>query len=307
MASTSPVFLRLMANAVAVANHAGNIIREVMSKGDLGIVEKGVNDPQTEADRRAQQCIIGNLNKKFPLMSIIGEEDLAQETDVELVSDLDKEVLNLQCPEELRNVTEEDFVVWVDPLDGTAEYTEGMLDHVTVLIGIAHKNRPVGGVIHQPYYNYKNDKAGLGRTMWGIPGIGVGGFKPLPPPEGKRLVVTTRSHMTPVVQQALEALKPDEILRVGGAGYKVMLLMEGHATAYVFASPGCKKWDTCAPEAILTAMGGRLTDIHGTPYSYASTEMHPNKRGVLAAAKSDDHKWFVENIPDEVKQLVKGS
>jgi 3'(2'), 5'-bisphosphate nucleotidase len=100
-----------------------------------------------------------------------------------------------------------------------------MLDHVTVLIGIAHKNRPVGGVIHQPYYNYKNDKAGLGRTMWGIPGIGVGGFKPIPPPEGKRLVVTTRSHMTPVVQQALEALKPDEILRVGGAGYKVMLIL----------------------------------------------------------------------------------
>ena len=57
---------------------------------------QGVNDPQTEADRRAQQCIIGNLNKKFPLMSIIGEEDLAQETDVELVSDLDKEVFNVQ-------------------------------------------------------------------------------------------------------------------------------------------------------------------------------------------------------------------
>jgi 3'(2'), 5'-bisphosphate nucleotidase len=72
---------------------------------------QGVNDPQTEADRRAQQCIIGNLNKKFPLMSIIGEEDLAQETDVELVSDLDKEVLNLQCPEELQNVTEEDVSI----------------------------------------------------------------------------------------------------------------------------------------------------------------------------------------------------
>ncbi len=67
-----------------------------------------MDDPQTEADRRAQQCIIGNLNKKFPLMSIIGEEDLAQETNVELVSDIDKEVLNLQCPEELVNVTEED-------------------------------------------------------------------------------------------------------------------------------------------------------------------------------------------------------
>ena len=33
--------------------------------------------------------------------------------------------------------------------------------------------------------------------------------------------------------------------------------------AYVFASPGCKKWDTCAPEALLKAKGGTLTDMHG--------------------------------------------
>lgn len=85
------------------------------------------------------------------------------------------------------------------------------------------------------------------------------------------------------------------------------MLMEGQASAYVFASPGCKKWDTCAPEAILTAMGGRLTDIHGNSYSYAADVEHPNARGVLATAKNDDHKWFVDNIPDAVKQLVKGS
>jgi len=47
------------------------------------------------------------------------------------------------------------------------------------------------------------------------------GFKPIPPPEGKKIIVTTRSHMTSVVQQALEALKADEIRRVGGAGFKV--------------------------------------------------------------------------------------
>ena len=98
----------------------------------------------------------------------------------------------------------------------------GMLDHVTVLIGVAYKNRPVGGVIHQPYYNYESQPENLGRTLWGVPGVGVGGFKPLPPPEGKKFIVTTRSHMTPVVQQALDALKPDNILRVGGAGFKVI-------------------------------------------------------------------------------------
>lgn len=37
---------------------------------------------------------------------------------------------------------------------------------------------------------------------------------------------------------------------------QIIQLVEGKASAYVFASPGCKKWDTCAPEAILHAVGG---------------------------------------------------
>lgn len=37
---------------------------------------------------------------------------------------------------------------------------------------------------------------------------------------------------------------------------QIIQLVEGRASAYVFASPGCKKWDTCAPEAILNAVGG---------------------------------------------------
>ena len=46
--------------------------------------------------------------------------------------------------------------MWVDPLDGTKEYTEGFLDHVTVLIGIAVGKRAVAGVINQPFFNYEN-------------------------------------------------------------------------------------------------------------------------------------------------------
>ena len=40
------------------------------------------------------------------------------------------------------------------------------------------------------------------------------------------------------VQDALDILKPDQVLKVGGAGHKVLLLMEGQAGAYVFPSPG---------------------------------------------------------------------
>lgn len=63
--------------------------------------------------------------------------------------------------------------MWVDPLDGTSEFTQGLLDHVTVLIGVAWKGKSIGGVIHQPYYNYQNTGSELGRTMWGLIGLGI--------------------------------------------------------------------------------------------------------------------------------------
>jgi len=53
-------------------------------------------------------------------------------------------------------------------------YCTGLLDHVTVLIGIAVNGEAVAGVIHQPYFNYQNEEPGieLGRTIWGIVGLG---------------------------------------------------------------------------------------------------------------------------------------
>ena len=93
---------------------------------------------------------------------------------------------------------------------------------MTVLIGIAVGDNAVAGVIHQPYYNYETAIGDdMGRTLWGVTGIGVGGFEPCSPPEGKRIITTTRSHSNALVQAALDALQPDEIVRVGGAGHKV--------------------------------------------------------------------------------------
>lgn len=40
MAQTAPLILRLLASSVTTANRAGKIIRDIMSKGDLGIVDK---------------------------------------------------------------------------------------------------------------------------------------------------------------------------------------------------------------------------------------------------------------------------
>ena len=78
----------------------------------------------------------------------------------------------------------------------------------------------------------------------------------------------------------------------------MLLLIEKKAHAYVFASIGCKKWDTCAPEAILTSLGGSLTDIHGKPIPYHANVVHKNTGGVLATV--ENHDWYVNKIRDAV-------
>ncbi|KAI6652339.1 3'(2'),5'-bisphosphate nucleotidase 1 [Oopsacas minuta] len=49
-----PVLVRVLALSVQAARKAGCIIREVHSGGKLDVVEKGVDDPQTIADRRSE-------------------------------------------------------------------------------------------------------------------------------------------------------------------------------------------------------------------------------------------------------------
>jgi len=284
-----------------------------MSKGELGIVEKAKNDLQTEADRSVQRCIMASLQKQYPRLSVFGEEESSPDDYVpaDLIEEgYDEEVLKHagRVPESLKEIDEDQIVVWVDPLDGTAEYTEGLLDHTTVLIGIAVNGQAVAGVINQPYYNYKKLASGakLGRCIWGMQGVGSFGYdKKTKAPADKNIITTTRSHGTSAVVKAIEACEPTEILRVGGAGHKVLLVLEGRAHGYVFASPGCKKWDTCGPEAILQAAGGKLTDLHGNTYKYGPEVQKKNMGGVLAAPTVKAHKWFAERIPDEIKGILK--
>lgn len=98
------------------------------------------------------------------------------------------------------------------------------------------------------------------------------------------------------------------MIRVGGAGQKVLLVIEGKAHAYVFASRGCKKWDTCAPEAILESLGGRLTDMFGQQLTYNRNENFTNELGVLASYASETHQLYCQKVSQGVKErLLKNS
>uniref|UniRef100_A0A3Q2R1Q5 3'(2'),5'-bisphosphate nucleotidase 1 n=1 Tax=Fundulus heteroclitus TaxID=8078 RepID=A0A3Q2R1Q5_FUNHE len=333
MSGNPALIMRLVASAYSVAEKAGAIVRKVLHSGELGIVEKtGANDLQTLADRLAQKSICASLSRRFPKITIIGEEDLPfEEVQEDMIEKGQaEEILQKTCPEEYRAIKEEELVVWVDPLDGTKEYTEAsrclhlqavvqkphkgldkthgtalwLLDNVTVLIGIAYGGRAIAGVINQPFYNYQlGAEAALGRTMWGMLGLGAFGFQLQEVPADRRIVTTTRSHSNKTVTDCVNAMEPHEVIRVGGAGNKIIQLIEGKASAYVFASPGCKKWDTCAPEAILHAVGGKLTDMFGNPYGYNADVKHMNSAGVLATLRN--HDYYVSRVPQSVLQALK--
>ncbi|XP_005803150.1 3'(2'),5'-bisphosphate nucleotidase 1 isoform X2 [Xiphophorus maculatus] len=307
MSGNPAVVMRLVASAYSVAEKAGAIVRKVLHSGDLGIVEKtGANDLQTLADRLAQKSICASLSRRFPKVTIIGEEDLpCEEVQEDMIENGQaEEILQKSCPKEYEALKEEELVVWVDPLDGTKEYTEGLLDNVTVLIGIAYGGRAIAGVINQPFYNYQlGSGAALGRTIWGVLGLGAFGFQLQEVPADKRIVTTTRSHSNKTVTDCVNAMEPHDVIRVGGAGNKIIQLIEGKASAYVFASPGCKKWDTCGPEAILHAVGGKLTDMFGNPYHYNADVKHMNSAGVLATLRN--HDYYVSRVPQSVLQALR--
>jgi len=81
----------------------------------------------------------------------------------------------------------------------------------------------------------------------------------------------------------------------------VLLLIEGRAHAYIYASPGTKKWDSCAPEAVLHAVGGRLTDVHGNTYTYEPTVKKANSTGTVATALASQHQWYLDKMVQDVQ------
>jgi 3'(2'), 5'-bisphosphate nucleotidase len=143
--------------------------------------------------------IIGSLLNQYKNLTIIGEEgvtDVSQIPGHLIINQYCQKFLDQhKCPKSFENISESEidqFVIWVDPLDGTSEYVLGMVENVTVLIGIAFNEISIGGVVHQPFFKCpKTNK--IGRTIWGLKGLGSGGFDKKSAPEKKLILTTMKS------------------------------------------------------------------------------------------------------------------
>ena len=194
----------------------------------------------------------------------------------------------------------ETVTVWIDPLDATKEYTEGLKQYVTTMVGIAidgkgfflrekfrystfeknWKSEAVAGVIHFPF---------TGETHWGWVEHGNNLLDRNEQSKFNSFIIS-RSHTgnclfcdfwsqreckgqfsySGTSEKVLKEAMGEKvhITKAGGAGYKIVELFNGGAESY-FHDNKIKKWDICAGEAILrSTCYGKFTDMSGQRIDY---------------------------------------
>jgi 3'-phosphoadenosine 5'-phosphosulfate (PAPS) 3'-phosphatase len=107
-------------------------------------------------------------------------------------------------------------------------------------------------------------------------------------------MVASRSNRGPALDKVKSALNITDELAIGSVGLKLGLIAAGERDLYVNPWPKCKAWDTCAPEAILVAAGGVLTDTKGGPIRYDEEDLA--RRGGLVASNGLIHAGVLERL-----------
>ncbi|XP_064104567.1 inositol monophosphatase 3-like isoform X1 [Macrobrachium nipponense] len=282
---------RLLSAAIDAAERGGKIVYNVRVKATLneqskGKTKEGANDPVTDGDLKSHLAMFYALSKSFPGVEVISEEHDKSNVDASTVSPA--ATFNVEVESTIvddDSIPAEDIRVWIDPLDATQEYTENLKQYVTTMVCVAVKGYPTLGVIHKPFENL---------TAWGWAGKGVspklhvtkdqGG-----PKDDIAHIIVSRSHSGDVKDVALKAFgESTVVIPAGGAGYKTLAVIQGEADAYVHVTL-IKKWDLCAGNAILNALGGKMTTLKGTPIDYGNREEYKNQGGVLATLYQHDY------------------
>ena len=87
----------------------------------------------------------------------------------------------------------------------------------------------------------------------------------------------------------------------------MLAVIDGLADTYIYPRDGTKRWDTCAPEALIRSLDGTMTDIFGNDYCYMRSASTPvdNYYGLVASLDLAYHPTYIEQLSDELKQQVK--
>ena len=219
-------------HAVSLAASAGELLLDYFQR-DIKVEYKseGSRSPVSDADKAAEQIIVGGIRSRFPDHGILSEETPPAE-------DLDRA-----------------FVWVIDPLDGTTNFVNG-LPVFASSIGVLHQGKPIAGAIYVP-----SPTASAGRVYHAR--CGGGAFasdtpirvydKAKPTPNG---LVALPTSLRRRYRIGKELRRFGELRNIGSVAYEMALVASGVMQYTAFAAPHA--WDVVAGVAIVREAGGEV-------------------------------------------------
>lgn len=279
--------------------------------GSKGKTLEGADDVVTGADLRSHQIILNTIKDSYRRLKVVSEEDNTHLFENTSIEDDILPIDRTQFAKLLRNnlhqiegqhadraslIVQHETLVWIDPLDATKEYSENLTDYVTLMACIVHKSTPIAGVIFKPFTNetFWSLRDDVTNDVYHSPDLKRAISEARNRPSDNFRIIVSRSHAGDVRKVIEDAYgREANIISAGGSGFKTIELVNGKVDAYMHLTH-IKKWDICAPAAILSSIpGGKLTDLNGNQIGFGNPKDKVNTLGLIASLKLSYHDQLI--------------
>ena len=260
------------------------IIRDSNTKSNI-LKNDNIEDPVTEADLKVNEIIIKRIHEKY--------------------IDVNWEILSEENVKTSPNTCNKDSDwLWIlDPLDGTKDFIQGT-GNFAVHLALNYRKKPYVGIVLIPERN----------ELWIANGEKVwceAKDRTIKYPssyENKKLnemvLVTSKNHRNQALKKLIEKVNFEKVVIMGSIGCKIASILRGESDIYICLSlpdkTSPKDWDFSAPEVILKAAGGAITNLNNEDLSYGQGDFEQG--GIIVATNNSlNH----ENICLEIKEIIR--
>jgi len=251
---------------------------------DIDIIKtKNNQDPVTLADLKVNDMIIRRINEKYKGINweILSEENVKDES-----------ICN----------TNAEWLWVLDPLDGTKDFIQGT-NNYAMHLALNYKQTPYIGVVLIPekdeLWITDGDRLWCERREKIIINPSLVKKKNLQ----EMILVTSKNHRNETLNNLINKIGFKEIKVVGSIGCKIASIIRGESDIYICLSlPGRsspKDWDFAAPEAILKAAGGSITNLDCQSLIYGKSYFEQG--GIIVATRN---KLTHKAICSEIKEII---
>jgi len=244
-----------------------------------------INDPVTLADLKVNEVLINRINEKY------------KNIDWEILSEENVKINSKN------NNTHTDWIWVLDPLDGTKDFIQGTTNYA-IHLALNYKQKPYIGIVLIPEKNElwiaNGEKVWCERRDGSIIRSCLSKNKILQ----EMILVTSKNHNNETLKKLITKIQFKEVIIMGSIGCKIASIIRGESDIYICLSlPGKsspKDWDFAAPEAILKAAGGAITNLENEELSYG--KLNFEQRGIIVASNNS---LMHESICLEIKEIIK--